>query len=67
MSTFNELVNEALERASTRRQLAGPEAARDYSIAITHLEDALTRFNGAVYRDEGKWNRADAEKVCGLT
>lgn len=65
--TFNELVNEAIEKAKAHRDLSGPEAAREFSIAITSLEDALTRFNGGVYRRAGTWNRADAEQVTGLT
>ena len=61
--TVNELVNEAIKRADEfRSNTADSGAARDYSLAITHLEDGLTRFNSAQYRLAGTWNRRDPER-----
>lgn len=62
--TFNEHGLAMLQMASNRRDEAyGQDAAlRDLSIAITHLEDALTRYNSACYRMAGTWKRADPEK-----
>jgi hypothetical protein len=37
-------------------------AARDLSLAITHLEDARTRINAAHYRSTGKFSISDAER-----
>lgn len=39
------------------------DAARDLSLSITNLEDALTRYNSARYRQAGMWDRADSDKV----
>lgn len=38
------------------------DAGRDLALSLTHLEDALTRFNSAQYRIAGTWKRADPEK-----
>lgn len=38
----------------------GPEA-RDLALSITHLEDALTRYNSSRYRRKGTWGRADPD------
>lgn len=38
------------------------QAARDFSLAITHLEDAATRYNSGRYHEIGTWNRADPDK-----
>lgn len=37
-------------------------AAREFALSITHLEDALTRYNSARYRQEGDWHRNDPDK-----
>lgn len=62
--TFNELVSQALAQAESRRAVAHtPEEARDLSIAITHLEDALTRYNSSRYRHRGTWKRVDPDML----
>lgn len=37
-------------------------AARDLSLAITHLEDARTRLNAARYKLDGKFSISDAAR-----
>ena len=59
--TFNEHGNAMLARAKYLRESATGDAARDLSLSITHLEDALTRFNSALYRIQGMWVRRDPE------
>lgn len=64
--TFNELLNLALEIANQRRAFAAGnagkfEAGRDFSIAITAIEDALTRYNSGMYHLAGTWKRADPD------
>lgn len=61
--TFNQLLNEALGIAQARRVDAATtfDAARDLSIAITAIEDALTRYNSACYRIAGTWKRVDPD------
>lgn len=46
-----------------RNTAESPEEARDLSIAITHLEDALTRYNSARYRRAGTWQRAEPDRL----
>lgn len=61
--TFNQLVNEAITIADGRRDKAqAPGEARDLAIAITALEDALTRYNSSRYRSKGTWKRADPDR-----
>lgn len=38
------------------------DAARDLSLAITHLEDARTRINAARYRVDGRFSISDAAR-----
>lgn len=62
--TFNEIVGEAIDRAKALRESArGGDEGRDLSIAITHLEDALTRYNSSRYRRFGMWKRADPDRT----
>lgn len=73
MTTFNEHGNAMLQQAhQLRRDVfdgkvasdapANRDAAgRDLSIAITHLEDALTRYNSACYHLAGTWSRRDPD------
>lgn len=60
--TFNELVEKALDLAQTQRQSRTGESARWLSIAITKLEEALTRYNGAQYHHRGTFKRPDPDK-----
>lgn len=66
--TYNEHGNAMLAIAGDKRNSCDPQndpaqmaAARDLSLAITHLEDALTRYNSACYRLAGTWNRRDPD------
>ena len=60
--TFNELVIEAVAIAKAHRSTTSdPEEGRDLSLAVTHLEDALTRYNSSRYRRAGTWKRADPD------
>lgn len=61
-ATFNELIEEAIDRAQQQRTGRTGEAARWLSICITHLEDALTRYNGAQYHHKGTFKRDDPDK-----
>lgn len=61
-ATFNMLGNAMQEMAEQQRNQASDGAVgRDLSIAITHLEDAMTRYNSAQYRRKGVWKRADPD------
>lgn len=53
--------------AQALRAAYGPDqgVARDLSLAITHLEDALTRYNSACYRIDGTWKRRDPDAAAG--
>lgn len=65
-ATFNELLNHALKMATDQRNSTPiSDAARDLSIAITHIEDALTRYNSAQYRESGNWVRLDPDRFGG--
>jgi hypothetical protein len=59
-----ELLNVCLLRAGSARLAAAgfPDAAREYSIAITHIEDAIGRFNKGTYRMDGTFAISDAER-----
>lgn len=60
--TFNELVNAALLIATDKREAASSgDEARDLSLSITHLEDAMTRYNSSRYRNQRTWKRADPD------
>ena len=50
--------------ASDRDSDGGPSdsARRDLSLAITHIEDAITRANWAHYRRKGTFEITDAER-----
>ena len=60
--TFNEYGNAMIDQASSLRQSAAtPEEGRDLSLAITYLEEALSRYNSSRYRAMGVWKRADPD------
>lgn len=71
--TVNDHVNDALERVvSLIETERGPSPHPDNAAALEDLEAAkhylnlgLTLFNSAVYRLNGTWKRADAERVVG--
>ena len=63
-TTFNEHVNAAVGIAAAKRAGTSDGAvARDLSLAITHLEDALTRYNSSRYRERGTWRRDDPDTL----
>lgn len=70
--TTAELLHEAATRASAHRAAlsdadfpAGQVGliAREYAEAITHIEDAITRHNKAVYMERGVFAITDAERT----
>jgi hypothetical protein len=70
-SSSVELLQEVIARAedlrahlrdADRAQELTDAAARDLSIAITHLEDSRTRLNAAGYRLNGRFSISDAER-----
>lgn len=69
--TFNDHGKAMLDRVDELLEVAAApvtangDARIDLVEARRHLEDALTRFNGAVYRIAGRWDRADSERVVG--
>jgi hypothetical protein len=60
--TFNALLNAAQSRAEEqRKRYCNTAALRDLSIAITAIEDALTRYNSAQYHERLTWKRVDPD------
>lgn len=66
-----ELLNVALARLDWERgeilgaygqEVAGP-IAREFSLAVTHIEDAITRANKGHYRQAGIFAITDAERT----
>lgn len=65
-ATFAELGTVMTQMADNERNTAAPAdpaAAREFSLAITHLEDAITRFNKGTYRRRGIFAVTDAERT----
>lgn len=63
--TVAELLTVCIERTGDERAGAndtGAYAAREFSIAITHMEDAITRHNKGVYRLKDTFAITDAER-----
>lgn len=63
--TTNELLAVVKARVEGRRLALGganAAAARDFSVSITALEDAATRYNSGRYRERGTWVRSDPDK-----
>lgn len=48
--------------AATKRRSDLSYAAREFSLAITHAEDAITRANKGHYRLDGRFAITDAER-----
>ncbi len=73
-ATVAELLTVCIGRARDRSEMAEfvaedrpvPVSAgsirREYALAITHMEDALTRFNKATYRENDTFAITDAER-----
>lgn len=59
-----ELLTVCIARAQEQRQEGSPPnaAGREFSIAITHMEDAITRFNKGFYMLKGTFAISDAER-----
>lgn len=69
-ATVAELLTEALERAKARRNSGSKRPTRDaeareLSIFVTLVEDAITRHNKAVYMERGVFAITDAERIPG--
>lgn len=76
--TVAELATECIRRLDEERRLSAAEAhrrrtagepingideaPREFSLAITHLEDAITRANKGNYRVDGRFAITDAER-----
>lgn len=60
--TVNEMGNEIMRRLEEKIRYSGPgQAGRDFWLAKTHLEDALTRYNSGRYHENGTWVRRDPD------
>lgn len=58
-----ELLTHVKERAALLRlNAASGEIAREFSESITHLEDAITRYNKGTYMADGTFAITDAER-----
>lgn len=66
VTTYNEHGNTMLDQIGEKVDVAKMQfnfmAIRDLELAQIHLEDALTRYNSAVYRINRTWQRADPDK-----
>lgn len=70
-ATTAELLTACLGRLDDARQSAlsatdqprAGEIAREYALAITHIEDAITRANKGHYRQAGIFAITDAERT----
>lgn len=63
-----ELMHIAWQRCDTEQSKVvadpyGGATAREFALAKTHLEDAITRFNKGVYRADGTYAITDAERT----
>ena len=67
-SSVAELLTVCIARMGASRYKANVrgdgEVAREYSLAITHAEDAITRANKAHYREAGIFAITDAERTA---
>lgn len=64
--TVVELIAEAIQRASDQRQrTTDPAAARDFSLAITYLEDGRSRYTAGRARQLGTYRPADLDRLPG--
>lgn len=62
--TTVELLTMALARATGSADAFREDRAtgREFSLAATHIEDAITRFNKGTYRSAGTFAISDAER-----
>lgn len=65
--TIKEHIDAALELLTTRRANAtSGDAGREYSLAITALEDAKIRTTRGIAKDAGVFNEVDLEQDAGM-
>ncbi len=62
--TYNEHGNEMIKILDEAIEAEGrSDAAREFALARTALEDALTRYNSGRYRQLGVWKRVDPDRL----
>lgn len=59
-----ELLNECISRCGEfKLHASSGEIAREYALAVTHIEDAITRANKGHYMQAGTFAISDAERA----
>lgn len=59
--TVVQQINDLIDRVKDERASADSGSAREFSIVITHLEDASMRFNRGMAMKNGHFTQADIE------